>query len=229
LYSGNANLQPAFVNKYGIQWSWIGKNISMEYQTEKDAIVEFQPRLSENGAQYIFRAENMDQRKILSASLSVPLRIAPWWEAESNVTFLYETLRFNFQAIEYNRNKGSFRASASQQFSLGENTKLEISGYYQSPTLQGISTFGAMGSVNLGIRQQLRKNYGTLQLTFTNVLASENWKVRTNTAQPFVKTFETYFPESRIVALTYTKSFGGEKKEVKFNGKGADEEKKRVQ
>lgn len=229
LYSGNANLQPSLTNKYSLEWNWAGKYITLEYLTQKDALIEFQPRLSENGEQYIFKAENMDQKNILSAAMGIPIRIAPWWQVDSNITFLYETLRFNFNNIEYDRNKGSFRATASQQFSISEFTKLELSGYYQSETLFGISTFGAMGAVNLGIRQQLKKNYGTLQLSFSNMFASDNWKIKTNTVEPFVNTLETYFPESRIVTLTYTKNFGGNKKEQKYESRGATEEKKRVQ
>ena len=229
LYSGNSKLQPAFVNKYGMEWRWYGKSISFEYQTEEDAIVEFQPRISENGEQYIFKAENMDQRKILSGSLGLPLRIAPWWEVESNIIFLYETLRFSFQDVVYNRSQASLRVTGSHQFSFGENTKLEIGGYYQSQTLLGVSTFGGLGALNMGIRRQFRKNHGTLQLSFTNILASENWKIRTNTSEPFVRTFETYFPESRVVSLTYTKRFGGSREKGTYKGNSAEEEKKRIQ
>lgn len=228
LYSGNTNLQPSFINKYGIEWGWAGKNFTLEYVKEKGAIIEFQPRLSENGEQYIFKAENMDYKNILSASIGIPLQIAPWWNTENNITFLSEKLRFNFNDIVYNRSKGSLRLNSSQQFSIGKTTKLELSGYYQSATLFGIGTFGSMGTLNLGIQQQLHKNHGTLQMSFNNILASENWKIKTNTSTPFVSTKETYFPESRIVTLTYTKNFGGNKKGRRFKGNSADDEKKRI-
>jgi hypothetical protein len=229
LYSGNANLQPAFVNTYGMEWGWLGKQITLEYLTEKDAIIEFQPRLSTSGEQYVFKAENMDQRNMLSISLGIPVHITQWWQADNSFIFQYETLETQFQGTEFKRTKESFRATVSQQFSLGVGTTLELSGYYQSETLFGISTFGARGAFNLGFRQELKKNYGTLKLSFTNVFSSDNWRIKTSTAEPFVNTLETYFPESRIVALTYTKNFGGNKKERKYKGNSADEEKKRVQ
>ena len=229
LYSGNANLQPAFVNKYSVEWGWLGNYISFEYQNEKDAIAEFQPRLSANGQQYIFKAENLDLRNIVSASLGIPFQITQWWQAENNLTYLYETLETRFDEANFKRSKGNFRATTSQQFSLSENTKLEVSGYYQSPTLFGISTFGARGTFNIGVQHRFGKKHGALKLSFANVFASDNWKIRTNTTQPFISTLETYFPESRIVTLTYTKDFGGNKKRQKYKGNSADEEKRRVQ
>ena len=229
LYSGNANLQPAFVNKYGVEWSWLGKYIALEYLTEKNAITEFQPRLSSNGEQYVFNTENMDHRNALSISMGIPFNITSWWQAENNFAFQYETLETVFQGDEFKRNQGSFRATASHQFSLSASTKLELSGYYQSPTLFGISAFGARGAFNLGIQQQLKKKLGTFKLSFNNVFASDNWKIETSNEEPFINTLETYFPESKIVTLTYTKNFGGNKKERKYKGNSVDEEKKRVQ
>jgi hypothetical protein len=216
-------------NKIGAEWRWTGKYISLEYLIEKDAIVEFQPRLSTNGEQYIFKAENMDNRNMWSISMGVPFSITPWWQTKTSFIYQYETLQFNFQEVEFNRSKGSLRANSSQRFSLSANTKLELSGYYQSPTLFGISTFGARGSLNLGVQQQLKNNYGTVQLSFNNIFASDNWKIKTNTTQPIVETLETYFPESRILTFTYTKNFGGSTKTPKYKGNSANEEKQRVQ
>ncbi len=229
LYSGNSNLQPALVNKYGVEWSWIGKRLAVHYLTEKGTIVEFQPRLSDNGQQYIFQAENMDRRNILSISLGLPIRVARWWQMENNISVQHESLKFDFQGSIYERNKSSFRTTISQQFVLGRKIDLEMAGYYQSPTLFGISTFGSRGALNLGLRYQLDKQHGTLKLSFSNVLASDNWNIKTNTLQPFVNTTETYFPEPRILSVSYIKSFGGGKKENKYKSNAAEQEKKRVQ
>lgn len=229
LYSGNANLQPSFVHKIGAEWRWSGKYISMDYLIENDPIVQFQPRLSTSGEQYIFKAENMEKRTLFSISMGAPFSIAPWWHSENNLTYQHESLCFNFQGAQFDRSRGSLRVSSSQQFSLGTETKLEVSGYYQSSALFGISTFGARGSLNLGIQQQLKKNYGSLKLSFSNILASDNWKIETSTEQPSINTLETYLPESRILTLTYTKNFGGNRKPKKFMGNAGDEEKKRVE
>ncbi|SDM31858.1 Outer membrane receptor proteins, mostly Fe transport [Kriegella aquimaris] len=229
LYAGNTNLQPSLVHKIGAEWRWAGKYISLEYLIEKDAIVEFQPRLSTNGEQYIFKAENMDKRNMLSISMGVPFSITPWWQTETSFIYQYETLQFNFQEVEFNRSKGSLRANSSQQFSISAKTKLELSGYYQSSTLFGISTFGARGSLNVGVQQQLKKNHGNVKLSLSNVFASDNWKINTINEQPFINTLETYFPESRILTFTYTKNFGGSTKTPKYIGNSADDEKQRVQ
>jgi len=59
--------------------------------------------------------------------------------------------------------------------------------------------------------------------------ASDNWKIETSNEEPFINTLETYFPESKIVTLSYTKNFGVNKKERKYKDNSVDEEKKRVQ
>ncbi len=228
LYSGNSNLQPALVHKIGLEWGWAAKYMALEYIIEKDAIIEFQPRLSENGQQYVFKAENMDKRNILSLSVRIPFGITPWWQSETNLNYQHETLQTQFQNSTFKRNKGTYKITSSQQFSISPNTRLELSGYYQSSSLFGISDFGARGSFNLGIQHKLRKNYGTLNLSFNNVFASDNWKIKTNHSNPVINTLETYFPESRIMTLTYTKGFGANKKKSKYDGTNASEEKKRI-
>nr|WP_298926361.1 TonB dependent receptor [uncultured Allomuricauda sp.] len=228
LYSGNANLQPALIDKIGVEWGWSGKYLSLEYILETDAIIEFQPRLSENEEQYIFKAENIDKRNFLSLSLRVPLNITTWWQSETNFNYQYETLETRFQNSEFKRNKGTYKVTSSQQFSINKNTRLGLSGHYQSPSLFGISTFGARGSLNVGIQHQLKNNYGTLNLSLNNMFASDNWRIRTNQSNPVINTLETYFPESRIMTLTYTKGFGANKKKSKYDGTNASEEKKRI-
>lgn len=229
LYSGNANLQPAFIDKIGMEWAWSGKFFAWEYQAEKNAIVEFQPRLSANGEQYIFMAENVDRRNSITMSATIPLRINQWWQIENDLSARHERLRTLFRESEVKRTKESFRVGTLHQFSLTESTKLELSGYYQSPTLFGISTFGSRGAFNMGIQKQLKDNYGTLRLTFNNVFASDNWKVGTRSGQLQINTLETYLPEARIVTVTYTKNFGASKQKSKHKGNSASEEKKRVQ
>ncbi|WP_190810408.1 TonB-dependent receptor [Flagellimonas sp. S3867] len=228
LYSGNANLQPSLIHKIGVEWGWVGKYITLEFIIEEGAIIEFQPRLSENGEQYIFKAENIDKRNILSLSFNVPFSVAPWWQSETLFNYQYETLETLFLDSEFKRNKGMYKLTSSQQFSINPNTRLELSGYYQSSSLFGISTFGARGAFNLGIQHKLKKNSGTLNLSFSNVFASDNWKIKTLHSNPNINTLETYFPESRIMALTYTKGFGANKKKSKRGRTSADEEKKRI-
>jgi len=229
LYSGNVNLQPAFVNKFGIEWAWSGSFLNLEYLTEKDAIVEFQPRLSSNGEQYVFKAENMDRRNIISLNTAIPLRLFSWWQNENNFNLQYTYLENQIQGEPMlKRDKLSFRVSMSHQFNLAEATTLEINGYYESATLFGVSTFGRKGAVNLGIKQKIGNN-ADLKLSLSNLFASDNWNISTDRSRPFINSLETYFIESKIYSLTYTRNFGATKKRSKYISKSAEEEKKRVQ
>ncbi len=228
LYSGNASLQPSLAHKIGAEWKWLKRYVSIDYLVEESPIIEFQPRLSTNGEQYIFKAENMDNRDMLTISAGIPFQIKSWWKMENNMIFQYESIQFRFQEIDFDRSKASMRLTSSQQFSLGTKTKLELSGYYQSATLYGISTYKDRGSANIGLQQQLKGNHGKLKLSFRNIFSTDNWRTETNNNEPFINTLETYFPESRILTLTYSKNFGGSKKEQKFRNNTA-EEKQRVQ
>jgi hypothetical protein len=229
LYSGNPVLQPSFVNMVGAEWDWGAKHLSLEYLTEKNPIVEFQPRLSTDENQYIFKAENMDHRNVLSVTFRFPWQITSWWSMENTFIYQHENIGFPFQSFVFRREKDIYRIQGSQFITLDSKTKLELSGYYQSSTLFGISTFGARGVLNVGLQHTLNRNNGTLKLSFGNMLASDNWNIRTSTLDPFVNTKETYFPESRIVLLTYTKSLGSVTKKREPRDSPSKKERERVQ
>ncbi|MTI38965.1 TonB-dependent receptor domain-containing protein [Fulvivirga lutimaris] len=227
LYSGNTRLNPAIVSKFGVEWGWNSKYINIEYLTEKDAITEFQPRITSND-QYLFKAENFDKRAALIITIGSPVQITAWWKADNSFTVQNERLKTAFEQTEIDRSLNSFRISSSHRFSLGSSTTFELSGNYRSPSLFGISTFESAGSLNVGFQQTLKGNMGVLKLSYSNILASDNWKIKTEDQLLDINTFETYLPESGIVSLTYTKTFGNSKKTKKNNAHNAEEEKNRV-
>ena len=123
----------------------------------------------------------------------------------------------------------TFTMNGSQQFKLGKTTSTEISGWYRTPVIEGVMKIGAMGSISLGLSQQVMNNKGTLRLTLRDVFDTQNVK-----GESKYGTIDAAFQnqqDNQVLALGFTYRFtkgkmnGAPKKK---NGGSASDEQNRV-
>ena len=122
------------------------------------------------------------------------------------------------------------RITSTQTFRLPNRFTLEIAGFYQSRSLNGISIRRPFGVLNVGVQKQLAANRGTLRLTgedllWSNIMVYEN----NNPDAGFSLRSNGPGAHNRLVRLTYSRSFGNQK--VSVNSKratGSDDERRRV-
>ena len=116
----------------------------------------------------------------------------------------------------------------TQSFILPKDYSIELSGFYQSKALNGLTTFKPFGSLDFGVRKKF-SGRDALNFSASNLLNSMDFRGSTN------------FPEENLVSninlrfawrtfkLTYTHSFGKEKLKASRSRKtGAEDEKDRV-
>lgn len=221
-YFGNIALKPSFSNSFSLNHKYKKHLMSLEYTTTKNAISRSQATFLENTNQQVLTSLNIDLLNILNFSLSLPFKITEWWEMQNNLQFSYLNQNMNGQKNE----DTFFVLNSSQNFKLPKEFSIQLSSFYNSRRVSGVSYINDFQRINLSIDKKIPKWESKVQLSCNDIFGRDyGYESIDNIQKSFV--FESYEP--RVVRLTFTYNFGNSqiKKERKRNT-GSDEIKERI-
>ena len=95
-----------------------------------------------------------------------------------------------------------FNISMNQSYKLSEKYSMELSGFYNSESLDGVTRNGALYSLNFGLQKKLR-NDAQLSLSFNNILTFKNRLFTPEDLNLNYITDTTYEIESQIIKVSY--------------------------
>jgi len=123
----------------------------------------------------------------------------------------------------------NYNINATQTFNLHKNWSADISAFYQSKYLDGISVIKGTGSLNAGIKKKLKDNKSSFVFNVTDIFQTMSYRFSTNLPEQNLVSFVDLRFSQRTYNLTYTHTFGNDKlKSKRERGTGAEDEKGRV-
>jgi outer membrane receptor protein involved in Fe transport len=228
-FSGNPGLQPSIGDNVNLSYTYKKKILSVALSYEADPITNFSPRIDSLTNKETLAAENQDNRKTVTVSLSIPATITKWWNLQLNLNGSIQQIngRYNDQPLSIG-NK-SFFLSGQQNFTFPKEFTLSLSGFYRTAGLFGIYKFKSIGSLDIGIQKKLTALKSSLRLNFSNILNTMVYKPEID--QPdknLIAKAELIFSRP-AVKFTFTRTFGNEQVKGKRNrSSGTEEEKDRL-
>ncbi|MEO6721760.1 MAG: TonB-dependent receptor [Ferruginibacter sp.] len=230
LITGNPALQPAIANMVKGDYIFRKYMISISYTKEDNAITGFQPKIDSVTNKMVASPENLVDQKIVSLIISVPVEVNKWWSMQYNITGLAQRVNALYKKEPVTLQQANFRINATQKFKLPKEFSIELSGFYQSRSLNGISVMQQYGSLDLGIRKSLSNKKGTLVLNGSNLLNTFLFRPFANLPEQNLYNRGNLRFFSRTVKLTYSRNFGNNKlKSKRERPTAGEEEKGRVQ
>jgi hypothetical protein len=225
--SGNTALWPAISDGFKVGYhnkSWI---LSLQFNHSRHEISFFQPTLDEATNTLILRSENLRYLNSLNLSNSWAFSATKWWEVQTNFTVQYQ--QAETEHLERNTSIELYNLDANivNVIKLNKTITLEVSGYYISRAVMGISEFLPRGSLNAGIQKKFGTK-STLRLGMDDILYTSLWRVKTDLDQLKFNSQINYDWHMQFVRLSYTYNFGNKKLKSVNIQTGSDEERKRV-
>ncbi|KIO77387.1 hypothetical protein TH53_09780 [Pedobacter lusitanus] len=219
---GNAFLRPEY--KQTFSWNHLYKKYSLRlaYTRTTDALASTMI-YDENTFRFIQTQSNFLNQNLFSAALSIPVKIASWWDMNNRATLYFKDLKYPsvFDNNEIlTRSKTYYALNTLNTFTFNDGLSAEISAYYNSPSINGIYSYGGYSNVSAGIKKTVLAGKGSVKLDVSDIFYNNNILISTNII-PIV-TSGINRMDTRRVRLSFRYSFGGNesKKREKSNTQG---------
>lgn len=225
---GNEDLKPQYTNSLSLNYLF-GQKYSLElaYSHTKDVITELIKPDTERGALYT-SPDNLARQNSLSLSLSVPLHIGKFWNLYNDLS----AYQVNFYTDDilgaaYSSNQIAVNFKSHSTFTLDKGLHFDVSFFYQSKQLYGTSYLKSFSFVDAGTSYKFFDDRLNAKISVKDIFNQKRQLLYSNL--PGVNYTMYDKPETRLLALGLSYSFGGkEVKQVRKRSTALEEEKGRI-
>lgn len=228
-FSGNPALKPTISDAIKMDYLFKKIVVSLFYTYEKDPITNFTPRIDSVTNSQTSVSENQRSNQSGGISLSLPVRVNPWWTMQNNITATSGKMDGTYEGASLSIRRKDIAINSTQSFTLPKDFSVELSGVFMSPTADGIYKTKAFGWANLGIQKKLGGKAGTLRFAINNFTGPVKFVSSANFPEHNLVSKSTFLIAPTSFRLTYTRSFGNQKiKGKRDRATGSEDEKGRV-
>ncbi len=172
---GNPFLNPQYSHNLQINHSFKQKlNSSVSYTITKDFFAQILDTAGQKGS--LISEQNIADATNLSLNMNYNTDIAKWWNVFTSGTLYHSEYESMLEVDHINVNVTAFNLYLQNTFLLPADISMEISGWYNSPSVWGgtIKTED-MWSLNAGLKRSFFEDRCNLSLSIQDIFKSQEW------------------------------------------------------
>lgn len=223
---GNPFLRPQYTTNLKINHTYkYTLNTSLSYSYIRDFFAQVTE--AEGDTRNFLITRNVANQQIINLGISYPFKVKEWWSVYMSVNAYqskYMATNDTFTGIT----QETLSLYGQNNFSLPKDFNLEISGWFNSPSVWG-GTYRtrSLGSLDIAIQKQFLSKKLTARLAFSDVLFTSPW--RANATFPNLVITGDGGNDSRQVRFNLSYNFGSEQiKKSRNRNSGLEDEKNRI-
>ena len=224
---GNPFLRPEYTNNLQLSHNFNYRfTTTLGFSHTRDLITRFTDIESET-ASFITWLNLADQYNY-SLNFAAPVSFTPWWSSYTSITgYMMKNTADYGDGKTVDLEQSSYNIYSQQTFSLPSDFNLEISGWYNSPSLWG-GTFKmeSMWNMDIGIQKKILNGQGNIKLSVSDVFKTTDWSGVSEFGELYMKA--SGVNDSRRVRLSATYNFGNKKIRTRNRKTGLEDEANRI-
>jgi outer membrane receptor protein involved in Fe transport len=174
---GNTLLKPELTDN--IELSYLHKDlfrVSLQFSYTQDAIIK--SYLDKGSYRVYVTPDNLSSRLSLGPQISTSqLPITSFWDVNLSASLTYNLYRLPDNYPTDVNKRLTLSTNLSNQFNLGNNWSVELSGFYNGKMAMGQATVYPLWQVNAGIRKKIWNDKGSIRLFARDVFRSNVSKI----------------------------------------------------
>jgi hypothetical protein len=209
---GNQNLKPQYTNSLSFNYLLKQKyGLEVVYSNTKDVITDIIKPDTNRGALFT-TPDNLARQNTVSLSLSIPLSVGHFWNVYNDLSAYHVNFYSNnVLGTTYRSNQNAMNFKSYSTFTVSKDFHFDLSFFYQSKQLYGTSYVKSFSFVDVGTSYKFFSNRLNAKVSVKDIFNRKTQIINSNL--PGVNYTMYDKPETRLLALGLSYSFGG--KEVK--------------
>lgn len=222
---GNPFLQPQYTQNFKIGHIYkYTLNTSLSYSFISDFFAQITQ--AEGPTRNFIMQRNVANQEVWNLGVSYPFSPAKWWEVFLNVQASNSSFKgndANFVSITQN----NFNMYGQNTFSLPKKIKLEVSGWFSSPSVWG-GTYRtkSLGSLDLAVQKKILKDKINVRMAVSDVFFTSPWRGDFQFGDLSIRGNGGF--ESRQFRINLSYNFGNSNVKATQRSTGAEEENNRI-
>ena len=226
-YKGNTSLRPQYTNSISLTHSYKGKlNTRLNYSLVNDVFARLVDT-TELVKSFLIK-KNVATQKIISLNINYNFQ-KNWYGLNINLNVFSSKYKADFgKGRTIDLGVEALTANLQQSALLGKGWTIEMSGFYNSPSIwSGTFRNKEMFGLESGLQKKLFKNNGNLKVSVSDIFRTQVW---TSTSDFVGQHLDVeYRWESQLFKMNFTYRFGNVLLKAERQRKtSSDEEGKRV-
>lgn len=206
---GNSGLRPANIYSSQLNYIFKSKYIITMFASYIDNPFAQLPYQSPDRLALIYKTQNADYAAKVGLNLIIPFKVGSFFESRLTLNGAYDkTKSSHFYDISYKNDKFIFYSELNNTFNISPNLKMQLSGSYISPCIQGPMVLSKLYKVDAGIKWIFNRGNAEFNLKVNDMFNSwypdklmVNYKTQDLTMR--------MIPDARRISLSFTYKFGG--------------------
>ncbi|MEM7380978.1 MAG: TonB-dependent receptor [Bacteroidota bacterium] len=223
---GNPFLQPQYTNNFKLSHTY---NYRLTTSLSYTYISDFFARVTvaEGESTNFLTTLNVADQEVLNLGISYPKKLLNWWDLYFSLNAYISSYKATSPEFLPVRQE-SLGLYAQNTFSLPKKWRMEVSGWYSSPSIWG-GTYQtrSQGSLNVAVQKKFYDDRFTARLAVNDLLFTTPWRGVTQFGDLFID--GSGGSDSRRVAFSLTYDFGrSEIKKARNRKTGLEDERDRI-
>ncbi len=224
---GNPFLNPEYTNNIQLTHTYnYSINTSIGFSQTTDLITRIVDTVGVKGS--FITWENLDEQRNFNASVSGSVPITKWWSTYTSLTGYHtQNKSKNIDGKSVDIGVTTFNVYSQFTFKLPWKLSVELSGWYNSPSIWG-GTFkmDQQWSMDAGIQKKLFNDRGTLRISYSDIFDSNHWHGISQYGALYMNVGGGW--DSQRIRVNFSYLFGNNQIKSRKRNTGLEDESKRI-